>query len=705
MKSASLLVVDDDPSIRETLVDLLTEQYSSVLSAGTVRKAREIVESEHTDLALIDINLPDKSGIDALKAFKQRDPEMICLILTGESTFETAHQAIGEGADGYFVKPIAIDAMTEKIQSELEKQRLRRELKTANARMNFLLEKNPTVIYTTTTGGQYGTIFVSNNMEALFGYPARAFADDPEFWEKHVHPDDGSLISTMRSQLDQSDTVTVEYRIRHRDGDYRWVSDTQRLVKDAQGKPVEIVGSVLDITVRKNAEQDLQENYSLLESVMESVEEGILVVNEQGKTTFNNRVFSKMWRLPERIGAQIDEMDAFRLAVNRMGRPAAFIKKGNWLRKNPSETGTDILTTSDGRIYEWYARPQLMEQKILGRVWVFRDITEKRIQEEQLIRFKSALDLSNDGVMLLDVAKRRFIDVNKEMEKKTGYSRDELLSMSPLELQSKLKLADFLRAVKSVLSKKDGLVLEVNIERKDGSIFPVEMSVKSVPAGGRTLFIGIMRDITDRKKAEHELLLLNASIAASYDAVLVTDKEGSIDYANNAFERITGYTAKEAVGKNPRILQSGKHSPEFYRHLWDTILSGRTWNGTFINRGKNGDLYYEDATISAVKEGGEISHFVAIKRDITEQKVLEEEISRMREEQELFMRHELANILGPIKGYSELLAAKTKDTLNESQTELLLKISRASQTAINLVDRLRALQNIEQGNYNIRADA
>ncbi len=122
-----------------------------------------------------------------------------------------------------------------------------------------------------------------------------------------------------------------------------------------------------------------------------------------------------------------------------------------------------------------------------------------------------------------------------------------------------------------------------------------------------------------------ELRKLSQATENSPASVVVTDKNGIIEYVNPTFSEVTGYAAKEAIGQNPRILKSGDHPASYYKDLWDTILAGKTWHGEFLNRKKNNEEFWESASISAIKnEDGEITHFVAVKQDITAQKRAEE---------------------------------------------------------------------------------
>ena len=139
-------------------------------------------------------------------------------------------------------------------------------------------------------------------------------------------------------------------------------------------------------------------------------------------------------------------------------------------------------------------------------------------------------------------------------------------------------------------------------------------------ANGRvTSYVGTITDITDRKQAEAEMLKLSSVVEQTADTVVITNRDGVIQYVNPAFEAITGYTREEATGKTNSILKSGKHDKPFYKQLWSTISRGEVFRERFINRRKNGALYYEEKTITPLKnEKGDITHFVSTGKDITE---------------------------------------------------------------------------------------
>lgn len=171
--------------------------------------------------------------------------------------------------------------------------------------------------------------------------------------------------------------------------------------------------------------------------------------------------------------------------------------------------------------------------------------------------------------------------------------------------------------------------------------------------------------LLDKTKKLIELKRFKQLIEESYDAIIITDKEGKIIYVNRSFEKVTGYKKFEVIGNKPNILKSGYHDLNFYENLWATITKGDTWKGEFINKRKDGDLYYESATIFPVIYENDIS-YVAIKRDITQEKKLYEQLVRAQKMEAIGtlaggIAHDFNNILTGIMGYSDILLNMVKE--------------------------------------------
>lgn len=160
---------------------------------------------------------------------------------------------------------------------------------------------------------------------------------------------------------------------------------------------------------------------------------------------------------------------------------------------------------------------------------------------------------------------------------------------------------------------------EVEGLRKDGSIFPLDLSISELSLPEKQLYIGIVRDISQRKLAEAEMAKLSLAIEQTADAIMITDKNGIIEYVNGGFENTTGYPRNKVIGKRPSILKSGVQDAAFYKNLWQLVEKGQVFQDIFINRKKNGDLYYEEKTITPLRDhNGLITHYISTGKDITE---------------------------------------------------------------------------------------
>jgi len=211
-------------------------------------------------------------------------------------------------------------------------------------------------------------------------------------------------------------------------------------------------------------------------------------------------------------------------------------------------------------------------------------------------------------------------------------------------------------------------------------------------------------EIVDRKEAEDELRKLSVAVEQSPVIVLITNLQGDIEYVNPKFEEMTGYRAQEVLGENPRMLKSDKSSSEEYEKLWKTITAGKEWRGEFQNMKKNGDLYWEAASISPIMSfEGTITHFVWVKEDITERKKAEEELKEARKiaveanqaksDFLASMSHELRTPLNGILGYAQIL--KRDVSLSEKQKSGVDVIQRSGDHLLTLINDILDLSKIE----------
>jgi PAS domain S-box-containing protein len=196
----------------------------------------------------------------------------------------------------------------------------------------------------------------------------------------------------------------------------------------------------------------------------------------------------------------------------------------------------------------------------------------------------------------------------------------------------------------------------------------------------------------ERRRAEAERASLAAAVEQTAEEILITDPEGNIQYCNPAFERLTGYSRAEVIGKNPRFLKSGEQDEQFYRELWGTILGGGIWSGRFINRKKDGSLYYAEGTISPIHDAaGNLSGFVSATRDATSRLRMEDQLREAQKMEGIGrlaggVAHDFNNLLTIIAGYSGLLEEKMSS--DDPRIDYARQITRASGQATSLTKQL-----------------
>ena len=339
----------------------------------------------------------------------------------------------------------------------------------------------------------------------------------------------------------------------------------------------------------------------------------------------------------------------------------------------------------------------LIPERMLARVVRFaveRKRAEKKLQDQN--RF---LQILIDAIPLSIFYKGTdgiYAGCNKAYAQFLGLSKEEIIGKGVYDIFPK-DIADIYYQRDAALFHKPGIQqYEAKMNHADGTIHDVLFTKATYEDedDGVAGLIGAMLDITERKRAEAERERLLAAIEQAGEVIVITDPAGTIQYVNPAFETVTGYTREEAVGQTPRILKSGRQDEAFYRKLWETISSGRTWEGRMVNKRKDGTLYTEDATISPVRDAaGRIVNYVAVKRDITEHLQLADQFQQAQKMESVGrlaggVAHDFNNMLGVILGYAEmaLYEAGPGTPLHDNLTE----IRKAAQRSADLTRQLLA---------------
>jgi two-component system cell cycle sensor histidine kinase/response regulator CckA len=317
---------------------------------------------------------------------------------------------------------------------------------------------------------------------------------------------------------------------------------------------------------------------------------------------------------------------------------------------------------------------------------------EKKEDETEVIiderHFKDLIMQLPEGIVITDLDEN-LLFVNKEFVSMLGYEPSELLGRNLSEIIDD----DEIEAVRAETSKRRVGVSSsyiLRMIRKDSGRIIVKIS--GVPRrDDQDNVIGTMAviiDITAEKERELELLKLSGAIEASPTSVVITDTEGTIEYVNPKFTELTGYSYEEVMGENPRILKSGKTPSDLYERLWKTITLGEIWRGRFVNKKKNGELYWEDAWISPIKsQNSDITHYVAVKEDITKNVIAEEKLQSSYQDLEFyasFLAHDMRNDLQVLMSHAE--AALMVVEKNSKASDYIKIVQAASERMVNLLD-------------------
>jgi PAS domain S-box-containing protein len=348
-----------------------------------------------------------------------------------------------------------------------------------------------------------------------------------------------------------------------------------------------------------------------------------------------------------------------------------------------------------------------------------REASLKRTLEdlkEREARISSIVNTTVDGIITID--EESIIEsFNQAAEKIFGYTADEVKGKNVSILMPEPHRSGHDRYVETYLasgrSKVLGTSKEVLGRRKNGTMFPIELSVSKADLGNRRIFTGILRDITERKKAEEELQKLYNAVEHSSAVVIITDTQGNIEYVNPKFVQVTGYEKTEVLGEKPRILKSGETLPETYKELWNTITSGVEWQGIFHNKKKNGEFYWAAASISPLKDtNGMITHFVGIQEDITAIKLFEQELQKAKEAAESAnqaksdflagMSHEIRTPMNAIIGMAELMM---ETPLSDEQKRYAETLIHAGENLLNIINDILDISKIEAGYLELESTA
>lgn len=363
--------------------------------------------------------------------------------------------------------------------------------------------------------------------------------------------------------------------------------------------------------------------------------------------------------------------------------------------------------------------PSSLQQSVLI---ILRNINRYKLIEEKLIeseqRYEMAIEAADLGIWDYVVGSEKTF-YSRKWKSILGYYPDEIsdnysIWEDLLHPEDKDRMILFIENF--INSNLRVYEAEFRLRHKNGNYIWIRSRATALrDENGKALrMFGTHRDITDEKKSESEFKKLNQAIIQSPISVVITDKEGYIEFFNPAFCKITGWNDQEILGKKPSILKSGFQPASFYEKLWKTISSGNEWQGEFKNRKKNGEYYWELASISPIKNNfGTITHYVKIAENISYLKKIEKDLKKAKQDAEIAnnyknlflanMSHEIRTPINTIIGFSELI--KNENLPSKKRYKYSGIIEENSQSLLRLIDDIIDIAKIEANELKIKKEA
>jgi PAS domain S-box-containing protein len=607
MPRARILIVEDERIVANDLRGRLDRIGYDVVGMACTGADAIALASEHLpDIVLMDITLKGPmDGVQAAEAIGSAS-DIPVIFMTAHSDDVTLQRAKLTGPFGYILKPLEERELHTTIEMALYKSTMDRRLR-ENER------------WLSTTLGSIADAVVSTDAEGVIRL-VNPVAEMMTGWKKndalgkHI-----GEVCKLEMGSGPGDREAAFALLVGRDGRRTPVEQNVSSIRDARGS---VSGMVHVFRNRTEQQQVL--------SVFDSIAESIYVADPVTyQILFANRHLQKVTGKPLTGGTCHKELHdsavpctfCTNTIIRRSGNESL-----QWEYHDESN-GRDYLVTD--KMIMWYdGRPVRFELAM--------DITEHKRTESAVHQQAVFQQLMLDAIPLpvyFKAAEGHFLGTNTAFEHFTGWTRDELVGKTVHHIFGEQHALLQEKLEQEIVGNAEVLIREIEVRNGAGELRQVQFHAapfSSGEAGPIAGFVGALLDVTDRQRSEEDLRKLSRAVDQSPTSIVITNVDGIIEYVNPAFELLTGYSRAEAVGQNPGILKSGLTDVAVYREMWTHLRSGRVWRGELANRKKNGEIFWETASISPVRNTeGTTTHFVAVKEDVTTRKRMDDELARL----------------------------------------------------------------------------
>ena len=715
---ASLLLIEDNPGDARLLREMLNEQGIHKTKLTLVPCLSDAVEhlAEHdVDIILLDLGLPDAQGLDAVRRARAAAPRIPLVVLTGLDDENLALQSLQEGAQDYLVKgQIETRGLLRALRYAIERNLMEVELNGAFAKLGLqsralevaaedmqdahdqlseLLEHSPAVLYSMKVGAEMTpSRVVSENVSRLLGFQA-AETVEAGWWHGQLHPEDHTRAEDGVSETLVRGTNRTEYRVRHKNGDYLWIDDNQRLVRDADGTPVELVGAWTDVTERRRAQDTLQESERRFSEMLNNLDLVSIMLDRDTHLTYCNDYFLRLtgWRREEvlerdwcEIFVPPDQTGELRSCLNLLsdGKPDA-----------SHHTNEMVTRSGERRLMQWSNSVlRSATGDVIGSASIGEDITDRKLAERELLRSEEHLRViiaaSTDAIWERDVETGDIYWSDRAFSM-LGYTRDTF--QPTFETTRTLIHPDDVRLYQDVVDANldRGLPYQcrIRLRHANGSYLPILVRGQFLRETGR--IFGVFTDLSAVERAEEQIQNQAALIDQAHDAMVVRDLDNRITFWSKGAERLYGWTSGEALGSRFDELLHVDYTQ--YNVAMKNALANGAGNAEIRKMTAAGVDVVVDSSWTVLRdEGGQPKAIFSIDTDITERKDFEQQLLRTQRIESLGtlaggIAHDLNNLLMPIRMGVSLLR---RLNLNAGGLQAINNIDLCAKRGSDLVNRV-----------------
>jgi PAS domain S-box-containing protein len=445
--------------------------------------------------------------------------------------------------------------MTE-LNTELSKEK--EDLKNAHKELKAFFENIDEVLFSVDMIS-YQLTQMSAACEKVYGYAQSEFFADGELWQKVIHPEDRDIATEQLEALNRGERIVNQYRIINKNKSIRWIENNIVPTLDESGRLSRMDGITNDITNRKLAELELEKSFSIIEATLESTANGIVVLDSNNRITRFNKKFLELWQLPREMMECGEVEKSIEFVLNQLADPDAFVARLKQVFNSEEEGAFELVHFKDGRVLERYSQPQFINKKYAGRVWSFRDVTDRKRAEENVRKSEEKRSLimnsALDAIICFDLS-GNISFWNQQAEAVFGWNENEVMGKElsefiiPREFREKHRksVSRYLETGEAPLMNT---LLELSALKKSGEAFPIELAKCSIKQDDEEFFCVFIRDISERKKGEEAILVSNERYSlvakATNDVIWDWDLETNnvIRNAEN-MKKILGYDVEEA---------------------------------------------------------------------------------------------------------------------------------------------------------------